>query len=322
MEKVNLYFSKFKILALNFLGSLKGRLKSLVWKKESNQTSKKDFNTKNIIVMFFVFAGLFVVISLFMPTKQELGYHEVSKDSSKSQIKNDDTAGKKKSDQDPAKLWGSAYKPPIPQASSQNNYNTSMVVSPGGGNSKLELHAGTHLRIRIIDKFITSQEAVPVVAKVLEDATTESGLSIVKDTLIYGEASYQKTSGRALVQFKKLSYPSGEMRAISASVISSDGMPGLEGSVHSDGIKNSAGQIITTFVGGLASGSMQRDLLGNSTGGVTNGLLQAVSDTARDRAQKYGEGLKDQREWIEVSSNTDCEAIINQSFQMIESEAH
>ena len=197
-----------------------------------------------------------------------------------------------------------------------------MVVSPHGGNSKLELHAGTHLRVRIVDKFITSQEAAPVLGKVMEDATTESGLSIPKDSLLYGDATYQKASGRAVIQFKKISYPSGEVRTIQANVISGDGMAGLEGSIHSDGVKNSAGQILTTFVGGLAAGSMQRDLLGNSTGGITNGLLQAASDTAKDRAQKYGETLKESREWIEIAAGTECEAVIQQSFKMMESEGN
>ncbi len=99
-------------------------------------------------------------------------------------------------------------------------------------------------------------------------------------------------------------------------------MPGLQGEVHSDSLKNSTGQFITTFVGAMAAGSLERDFMGNSKGGITNGLLQGVSETAKARAQKYGESLKEERSWIEVSGGQECEAILNQSFNMIESEVN
>ncbi len=320
MEKIKNIFFKVKNWILAMTSNLKISIGNFFVKKETAQTSKKDFNSKNIVVLLFSFVGLFVAVVLFMPTKQEIIYRETAKESPKTD--GGSSSGKKKTDQPSSRLWGSPSSVAGPAQASQNNYNTSMVVSRHGGNSKLELHAGTHLRVRIVEKFITSQEAAPVLGKIMEDATTESGLSIPKDSLLYGDASYQKASGRAVIQFKKISYPSGEVRTIQANVISPDGMAGLEGSIHSDGVKNSAGQIITTFVGGLAAGSMQRDLLGNSTGGITNGLLQAASDTAKDRAQKYGESLKESREWIEVASGTECEAVIQQSFKMIESEGN
>jgi hypothetical protein len=60
--------------------------------------------------------------------------------------------------------------------------------------------------------------------------------------------------------------------------------------------------------------------MGNSKGGISNGLLQAFSETARERAQKYGESMKDAREWIEVPAGTACDAVIQQSFKMVDSE--
>lgn len=318
MEKLKQIMVQIQSWSVLLVKRIQNKVSRFFVKSETTQTSKKDFNSKNIVVLLFSFAALFVTVSLFMPTKQDIIYREVAKESPKSGTNT--VTQNKKTEQPSSRLWGS----PAPMVStgqaSQNNYNTAMVVSPHGGNSKTELHAGTHLRVRIVDKFITSQEAAPVLGKVMEDATTESGLSIQKDSLLYGEATYQKASGRAIIQFKKISYPSGEIRSIHASVIGGDGMAGLEGSVHSDGMKNSAGQVLTTFVGGLAAGSMQRDILGNSTGGVTNGLLQAVSDTAKDRAQKYGESLKESREWIEIPAGTECDAVIQHSYKMIESD--
>ena len=319
MEKIKTILRNTKVSVVNLWFSAVEKIKSLFSESSVSEndggTTKKDLKFGNIIIVAACFIALFVVVALFLPNAEEIKFRVVATAPPKPESK--DSSQNKASDANAGKLWGNSYNytpPAVPPAS----YNTSMLVLPHGGNSKLELHAGTHLKITIVDKFIASQESVPVMAKVTEAATTDSGLSIPIASLLYGEASYQKQSGRVNIVFRKLSMPSGEIRNIAANVVSNDGMPGLEGQVHSDGVKNSAGQIITGFVGGLAAGSMQRDLLGNSTGGITNGLLQATADTAKNQAQKYGESLKESREWIEISSGVECEAIINQSFQMIE----
>ena len=319
MEKIKTILRNAKVSIVNRGFGAVEKFKSLFSEssvsENSRSTSKRDLKLGNIIILAACFIALFVGVVLFLPNAEEIKFRVVAKASPKSE--NQSSNQNKPNDPNASKLWGNSYNY-TPPATAPANYNTSMLVLPHGGNSKLELHAGTHLRIKLVDKFIASQDPVPVMAKVTEAATTDSGLSIPMESLLYGEASYQKQSHRAIIVFRKLSMPSGEIRNISASVVSNDGMPGLEGQVHSDGVKNSAGQIITGFVGGLAAGSMQRDLLGNSTGGISNGLLQATADTAKNQAQKYGDSLKESREWIEISSGVDCEAIINQSFQMIE----
>ncbi len=322
MDKIKTILRNIKVWLMNHWDAKFIKFKSFFSETSGSEIAggslKKDLKFGNIIILASCFISILVGVVLFLPNAEEIKFRVVSV----AQIKpeNKDSNQKKTGEANAEKLWGSSYNY-TPPASVQANYNTSMLVLPHGGNSKLELHAGTHLRITIVDKFIASQDPVPVMAKVTEAATTDSGLSIPMGALLYGEASFQKQSGRANIAFRKLSLPSGMIRNISANAISSDGMPGLEGHVHSDGVKNSAGQIITGFVGGLAAGSMQRDLLGNSTGGISNGLLQATADTAKNQAQKYGESLKESREWIEISSGVECEAIINQSFQMIEGES-
>ncbi len=74
--------------------------------------------------------------------------------------------------------------------------------------------------------------------------------------------------------------------------------------------------VITTFVGGLAAGSMETDVLGRSKGGIENGLLGAVAATAQGRAQAYGEKLKTEREWIELNSGIECDAVLNDSYKL------
>jgi hypothetical protein len=304
---------------IDALKKIKPWLKSFFLKKASHQTTKSDFNLRNIFILVGCFILLFVGIVLYLPTPDQTKFHEVAKNQ---EAKSPDQVKPPQSNSGSAALWASPTSLKSVNVGSSNSQNTPMQVLPHNGNSKLELYAGTHLRLRIVDKFVASQEPVPVLGKVMENATTESGLSIPEGALLYGEASYQKSSGRAVIQFRKISYPSGEIRNISANVVSHDGMPGLEGVVHSDRLKNSAGQFITTFVGAVAAGSVQRDFLGNSQGGLQNGLLVGASEVAKNQAQNYGESLKESREWIEVRSGVECEAIIEQPYKMIESEVN
>ena len=83
-------------------------------------------------------------------------------------------------------------------------------------------------------------------------------------------------------------------------------------------MKNTAGQLLTTFVGGLAAGSMQSNVLGQSQGGLQNGLLNAVSQTAQSRAQAYGQKIQAEREWIEVVQGQEGDAILSDSINLQE----
>jgi type IV secretory pathway VirB10-like protein len=145
---------------------------------------------------------------------------------------------------------------------------------------------------------------------------TDSGLRLPAGTRFYGEASFGRGQDRAQVRFTQISLPNGEIKEVSGLALGKDGQSGIEGKVFSDGSKNTAGQIITTFVAGMAAGSVETDIFGGSKGGVQNGLLSAVAATAKDRAQSYGEKLKAEREWIEIAQGVECDAVLNQSLNL------
>ena len=193
-----------------------------------------------------------------------------------------------------------------------------MVIGSKSGNAKTELRAGIRLPLRILDKVIVSQDSVPILAELILDSQTDSGLKLAAGTRFYGEASFQKGSDRATIRFTQISLPSGQIRKVSALALSKDGQPGVPGRVFSDGMKNTAGQVLTTFVGGLAAGSMETDILGRSKGGIENGLLGAVAATAQSRAQNYGEKLKTEREWIELNPGAECDAVLSDALKLQE----
>lgn len=304
----------------HFADKVLKKIKDFFITKNTSLTTKQDLDFKNVSIIFFSVVGIFLILGMLMPSDDNRVFRQTAKEAASKTEATPKNETEQRPNNTASKIWGngSSSFSNSQRGGSQINYNTAMVIGTKNGNARTELHAGTKIRLQIIDKFIASAEGTPVIAKSIEDVTSDSGNSIPQGSLFYGEATYQKSSDRATIQFKKVSYPNGAIRDIKASAVGGDGMAGLDGDIKSDAAKNSVGQVITTFIGGLAAGSVERDFMGNSKGGVSNGLLHAVSETARDRAQKYGESMKDAREWIEVQAGTPCDAVIQQSFQMVE----
>lgn len=298
------------------LKSLAARARS-VFIHENSVSQKSDVNFKAFKALGLASVFVFVGVVFLLPDDVPLEFTEKVETS---EPNNQSSSTQNESNQQPSaqSLWSSSRMAVPAQGGSQINHNTSMILGQKGGNAKTQLRAGVRLPLRILDKVIISQDPVPILAELILDSQTDSGLKLPAGARLYGEASFQRGSERASVRFTQLSLPSGQIRKISAQALGKDGQPGIEGRVFSDGMKNTAGQVLTTFVGGLAAGSMETDILGRSKGGLTNGLLGAVSATAQSRAQAYGEKLKTEREWIELRSGAECDAVLNESLGLQE----
>ena len=280
--------------------------------KKSEFSEKHEINFGRLKLLAFTGGIVFIVVVLFLPDEANLEFSSKI-DTTKNDHAPEDAAAAKK-DTTAGALW-SPQRLNLP-SHGEANQNTPMVLSPKGGNAKTQLRAGIRVPLRILDKFIVSDSAVPILAEAISNVSTDSGLFLAAGTKFYGEASHQKDSDRATIHFSQISLPSGEIRPISAIGLGKDSQPGVPGLVHSDAMKNTAGQMLTTFIGGFASGSMQTDFLGGSRGGVQNGLLNAVASTAKDRAQGYGEKLKNERQWIEVLQGAECDAAFSDSLNL------
>lgn len=306
ISKIKNIFSGIK----NFFLKIKS-----IFIKENEVSQKKDLNFKAFRNMVVIGLVLFVSVVFILPTEVPVEFTEKVE---KAKTNEDSSSPPDRSAQASSaqNLWGPPVNSfPVPRGGNEVNYNTSMIVG-SGQNAKTQLRAGERLPLRLIDNVIVSQESVPVLAELILDSVTESGLSLSAGTRFYGEASFQKGTDRAQIRFTQISLPSGKIRKIAANALSKDGQPGVIGRVFSDGAKNTTGQIITTFVGGLAQGSMETDVLGRSKGGIENGLLGAVATTAQARAQSYGEKLKAEREWIELKTGTECDAVLSGSLKL------
>lgn len=283
------------------------------------EPQKKVLDIKKM--KFYILGGmaLFILVVFLMPNSQEVEFYE------KKLSQNSDGQGTEAESKAQAingsaqRLWESpkSYSGGGYVANSHNDQKrtSSMIVSSFGVNAKNQLAAGLRLPLITVDQVVVSDESVPIYAELVRSVTTESGIRLEAGAKFYGEAMFNKTSQRAFVRFTKMSLISGEIKDISAQAIDQKGQLGIKGKVFSNGVENTAGQLITTFVGSLASGSIATDIFGRSVGGVENGLLNAVSETAKTRADKYGEKLKNEREWVEVPAGTEFNVLLNEAYQ-------
>lgn len=193
------------------------------------------------------------------------------------------------------------------------NRNTPMVLSRGG-DATTQLPPGTKFAVTLADSTSITSQAQPVVGIISQDVFTDYGVAINRGTKIFGEASFDRDRGRAIIQWRTLINENGQSKTVSAIALGSDNLPGVEGEVHSDGIKNTVGALVTRFVGGVAEGSISRNFMGQSTGGIENGLLNGVADTAKEHADLMAEDLKKERAWIELKKGTQAQVILIDNF--------
>ena len=211
------------------------------------------------------------------------------------------------------------YRPSSPASSggggrSDQDRSASMILSRGGTDARTQLSAGTRVSIRLSGKVTIANQGMPVVGIVSSDVSAESGIAIPSGSKVLGDASFDEESERASISWRSIILPDGRERPFSAIGIGRDGQVGVNGKVHSDGVKNAVGQTLTRFVGAYAAGSMNTGAFGANQGGHENGLRNAVAQTATDRANAMGEELQKERKWIELQSGSETFAVLNQPF--------
>ena len=192
--------------------------------------------------------------------------------------------------------------------------SSSMILAREGLDSKTQLPPGSRISVRLMGRAIVANQPMPVIAIVTKDTIQEDSLAIPQGSKLYGDASFDESSKRALVTWKSIQFPNGREKQLSALAVGADGQVGVEGKVHSDKVKNVIGQTLTRFIGAYAEGSMERGVLGTSKGGEENGLKNAIAETAKGQAESWAEDMKKEREWIELKTDTIFYAIITQSF--------
>ncbi len=294
-------------------------------------TSKREVNWTKVQTWAISLVAVAILGIIVMPSSEpdQETFHEKAEKGSLAQIKqveNDPTQETirqlQESQANVQQVHGSLdylYKPSTPTGSggggiAGQDRSASMILSRGGSDSRTQLSAGTRITIRLTGKATIANQGMPVVGIVSNDVSAESGVAIPSGSKVLGDASFDEDSERASIAWRSIILPDGRERSFSAIGIGRDGQVGVGGNVHSDGMKNAAGQTLTRFVGAYAAGSMNTGAFGANQGGNTNGLRNAIAQTATDRANAMGEDLQKERKWIELENGAETIAVLNQPF--------
>lgn len=308
------------------------RLKMLFFKDAKFLSSKKEINWSFIktIGIIGVIVLVFVLLMLPQPAPQVSEFHnkvdkvtETATTKTEEPNPNMDTWEQMKASQSSASsalrsvnsysnyLGGG----PSQSSGSSKNYNSSMIFSRSGSDSRLSLPSGTAFKVRLTSKVTVSTEAMPVQGIISSDVSHDSRLAIPSGSKLFGQATFDESTEKAQIVWQSIVMNDNRRRDIQAIAVTDDGQAGVYGSVRSNTLKNAAGKTITTFIGAYAEGSMKRSMLGVSEGGVENGLKQAISETAKDQAEHWGNDLQKEKKWVEISSGTEAQTVITAPFQ-------
>jgi type IV secretory pathway VirB10-like protein len=305
-------------------------LKKFFLKEPRPFTSKREVNWDKVKTVGISLIGITILGIVVMPTSQpdETSFHEKIENGSTTQVRtgeNDPTQEAIRQLQDSQVNANSVhasldylYKPSGGGLGGGSrggqNRDSSMILTRGGADSRTQLSAGTRVSVRLTQRAVIANQAMPVVGIVSNDVENEGGLAIPSGSKVLGDVSFDETTERASISWRSIILPDGRERPFSAIGVGQDGQVGVDGNVHSDGVKNVVGQTLTRFVGAYAAGSMNTGAFGANQGGHANGMRNAIAETATDRANKMGEDLQKERKWIELNSGMDTVAVLNQPF--------
>ncbi len=200
------------------------------------------------------------------------------------------------------------------QTSDQATRNASMIIRRSGEDASTHLPPGTRIQVRLYERVVVSDQAMPVIGVVEDDFIQGNSVAVPRGSKLFGNASFWGISDRAQINWATIRFPDGRERPLSALSVDSDGQMGVSGEIHSNSVQNTVGQTLTRFIGAYAEGSMSKGAMGASRGGHENGLKNAIAETAKDRAQDWADDMKKEKRWIEIVPAIQFFAVLNQSF--------
>jgi len=308
--------------------NLKSRLEKIVFNEPKPFVDKRELNWAKLGKLGAAVVGVLVVFLLLLPASEpeETNFHEKADPGSLTKNKDvgDDYSSDALASMNSNRLGAqrnygsfdylSQNSGPSVSSGQQREKNGPMIIARAGFDAKNQLPPGARIPVRLLQNAIVANQGMPVIGIVLKDVTQEDSVAIPEGSKILGEISFDDSSDRAQVSWRTLQFADGRERQISGIGVSQDGQVGVEGKIHSDGFKNTAGQLLARFIGAYAEGSMQKGAFGASQGGNENGLKNAVAETAKDRGEAWADDLKKQKRWIELGADKEFLAVINQPF--------
>ncbi|MFN8789995.1 MAG: TrbI/VirB10 family protein [Bdellovibrionales bacterium] len=301
------------------------RLKNLAFKEKSYFLSRREINWGSLgkCALAALCVGIVGILLIPAPRDLPVGFSEQAQPGEKPYVVASDPTQEtihqlskgSNSRSAPADLSHLYASPSIGGGSTtDDSRNSSMILARGGLDARTQIPAGSRIAVRLVERAIVANQAMPIIGVVSQDYAHDDTVAIPRGSKIFGDVSFDESGERASVNWRSVQFPDGRERQLSAIGIGTDGQVGISGRVHSETMKNVVGQTLTRFIGAYAEGSMKRGTLGENPGGVENGWKNAVSETAKDQAENWANDLKKEKRWIEISNRTEFFAVLTANF--------
>jgi type IV secretory pathway VirB10-like protein len=296
--------------------ALKEKLKGLFLKDKIPFADRADVNWKMVRNCLLISGGVGLVVLLFLPTpKTDSAFHEKLKPELSQPVAQSTVSDP--TEQTIRQMNQGTLSPAARVSrggSDGGERNASMILTRGGLDSKTQLPSGSRIAVRLMQTATVATTAMPVIGIVIHDFVHEDAVAIPAGSKLFGQVSFNGDADRAQVDWRAVQLPDGRERQLTAIGVGQDGQVGIDGTIHSNAVKNTVGATLTRFIGAYAQGSMQTGILGAGPGGNENGWKNAIAQTANDQANALAEDLKKQKRWIELSSQTEFYAVLTNNF--------
>ncbi|MCB9072291.1 MAG: hypothetical protein H6623_01620 [Bdellovibrionaceae bacterium] len=283
-------------------------------------TEKRDLNWPLIkkLSIFGVIALVLVLLVLPEPEAQVESFSEerpqtlAERESEIEKINNDtlDLLSKGQSRNSPSKGLNHLYGA---QASDSSKHSSSMVIARTDLNSGNTMPMSSTIPLTISTDVKVEGSQIPIMALVTNDVYYKESLAIPKGSSMFGHASVSE-SDRVHIDWSLVQFANGEEKKIQATSMGFDGRIDIPGESHGNGVTNAFGHTLSKVVAAYAEGSKETGPLGANRGGHTNGVRNAVAETARDRSEAWAQDLQKQVRWITLKAGTNFHALVTQPF--------
>jgi len=309
------------------------KIKEYFLKEPKPFTKKREINQSKVKIAIIIVIGILILGIAFWPTtrSQETSFHEKTNSGTvvSAPSENDptqETVGQlQASNVNTASVHSSLdylYKENSPAgisgrgaaSSGTSDRNGTMILSRNGNDSKTQLSPGTRFLVKLSEKTIVANQAMPITGVIVKDVMQENDVAIPQGAKLVGDISFDDANERAQVNWRSIIMPDGRERPLSGIGVGRDGQVGVDGNVKSEALKNTGGQTLTRFIGAYAEGSMSRGQSGSNNGGHQNGMKNAIAETAKDRANAMAEDMSKEKKWIELQMGAEFYTVLNQPF--------
>ena len=190
------------------------------------------------------------------------------------------------------------------------SYSASSIVDGNGSRSDAgSFPLGTVFSAKLSQNVLTAKNPSPVTAVITKEEVSEFGGAVVPEgTKLIGTATLDDEAERLQIQVSTLLYPDGTKYTVQGVALMPDGSYGLAGNYDGGNLSHDAGTVFGSLASGFAEGMKTRTTgpfgTVTETGSLRNGLLNGISDVARDHANQVTSGLSQRKSKISVPAST------------------